>query len=191
MEFDLNFKQDTIIQRGDLLIAEPFMKDPNFGRSVVLICEHKEDEGSFGLVMNKQSMVTVDQVSDQLPFEIPLYVGGPVEQNTLHFIHKFDDLEGAIPLKNGLFWGGDYEQIKEFLAIGRITKENCRFFMGYSGWGSYQLKEEFEKQSWIVSHGKLNSILDIDPDELWNATLKSMGGKFKVLANYPVEPRWN
>ncbi|MEH0155025.1 YqgE/AlgH family protein [Limibacter armeniacum] len=191
MDFDLNFSQNVAVKKGDLLVAEPFLKDPNFERSVILICEHTDEEGSFGLILNKQSLVSVEQVTDQLQLNSPLYVGGPVEQNTLYYIHKFKDLDGALPLKNGLYWGGSYDHLKELSTTGQVSTENCRFFMGYSGWGSFQLKGELERNSWIVTHANLSGLFDIDPDKLWKKVLTAMGGKYKVIANYPMEPRMN
>ena len=58
---------------GILLIAEPFLKDPNFIRTVVLLCEHRE-EGSFGLVLNKQIEQTLDElITDLEGFPFPVY----------------------------------------------------------------------------------------------------------------------
>ena len=40
------------VTTGKVLLAEPFMLDPNFKRAAVLVCEHGE-EGSIGFIMNK------------------------------------------------------------------------------------------------------------------------------------------
>ncbi len=105
MEF-FEFKNIDQPIKGDLLISEPLLPDNNFDRTVILLCEHNE-EGSFGFVLNKLSMLKVDEVLDEIgSFTTNLYVGGPVQQNTLHFIHNIDALyEGGQAIKEGLVLG--------------------------------------------------------------------------------------
>ena len=77
---------------GILLIADPFLKDPNFLRTVVLLCEH-EEQGSFGFVLNKQITQTLDElISDLNGHKLPVYYGGPVQMDTIHFLHQYPDL---------------------------------------------------------------------------------------------------
>ena len=76
---------------GILLIADPFLKDPNFMRSVVFVCEHK-NEGSFGFVLNKTYDYTLDELlSGVEDLKIPVYQGGPVQMDTIHFLHQYPD----------------------------------------------------------------------------------------------------
>ncbi|WP_281613754.1 YqgE/AlgH family protein [Flammeovirga sp. SubArs3] len=190
MDFTINFGNRPI-GNGDLLISEPFMKDRNFERSVIIVCEHDEVEGSFGLILNKPSLVTIEEVESRLEIDSPIYVGGPVEQDTLHYIHKFKDVTNAIPLKDGLYWGGNYDEIKELNHKGLLNANNCRFFMGYAGWEEKQLRGELREDSWVVSNMKLNNILDEPVDTLWQHVLYNMGGKYKVFANAPKNIRMN
>ena len=75
---------------GILLIADPFLKDPNFLRTVVFLCEHKED-GSFGFVLNRQYENTLDELIPELEgHKIPVFYGGPVQVDTIHFLKKND-----------------------------------------------------------------------------------------------------
>lgn len=190
---DLYFKfsGQLPVERGSLLLAEPFMRDMNFQRAVVLICEHQDNKGSFGFVLNKPSVVTISEVTEDFYSDNPLYVGGPVEQNTLHFIHRFSDIPHAIPLKNGFYLGGDYKAIQDLAAKGLVNSSNTRFFMGYSGWGRMQLKEEMNQESWFVAHLDLDWVFDIEPAEMWASVLKRMGGRYKMYANYPTDARFN
>ncbi|MDG1278695.1 MAG: YqgE/AlgH family protein [Algoriphagus sp.] len=178
---------------GNLLISEPFLQDENFVRSVVLLCEHNE-EGSFGLVVNKPSILKLGELLEELEFlDKEVFVGGPVEQNTLHFIYFGEkQLEGSVSLGADLWWGGDFEMLLEKLRIGSINVENVRFFLGYSGWGSGQLSDELSEDTWIVCQENLEiGNFDYTPEELWRNLLKNMGGEFKVIANYPLDPRLN
>jgi putative transcriptional regulator len=172
-------------------LAEPFLQDANFQRSVILVCEHQDNQGSFGLIINKPSMVTVSEVADSLYSDNQLFVGGPVEQNTLHYIHQFGNVPNAIPLRDGLYWGGDYEVIKDMASKGLVNAGNTRFFMGYSGWGKMQLNNEMKKESWFISDIDLRIIFDIEPNALWGEVLKSMGGRYKIFSNYPIDSRLN
>jgi putative transcriptional regulator len=174
-----------------VLIAEPFLGDPNFERSVVLICEHN-DEGSFGLVLNNVSKNTIADVVDDIYVEFPLFIGGPVEQNTLHFVHRLGHLiEDSIDLGNGIFWSGDFETVKSLLSIGSIKSEDIRFFIGYSGWGAGQLANELAQNTWILSDINSEVLFEEYTNQFWRTVLKRMGGDYKVLANYPVDPRLN
>ncbi len=187
-EFPLNDKKE--VKQGDLLIAEPFLSDPNFARSVVLVCEHSS-EGSFGLVINKPAELSIEEATNFMFVDNNIFVGGPVEQDTLHFIHTIAQLENAIPLKNGVYWGGDYEQLKEMNADGMVNKRNCRFFAGYSGWGKGQLKGELDDDSWVISRIPLDILFELDADKIWQEVLRLMGNRYKILSNYPIDPRLN
>jgi putative transcriptional regulator len=186
-----NFLMNETPKAGKVLIAEPFLGDPNFERSVVLICEHNE-EGSFGLVLNNVSKNTIADVVDDIYVEFPLFIGGPVEQNTLHFVHRLGHLiEDSIDLGNGIFWSGDFESVKSLLSIGTIKSEDIRFFIGYSGWGAGQLRNELAQNTWFVSDINSDVLFEEYTNQFWRTVLKRMGGDYKVLANYPVDPRLN
>ena len=178
---------------GDFLISEPFLPDPNFERTVILVCEHN-DEGTFGLVLNKITDLTLsDVMEEEFSFLGKLNLGGPVEQNTLHFLHRFEQpIEGSIELTNGLYWNGSFEQIKILIESGSVDEEDIKFFIGYSGWAEGQLREELDRQSWFVKpNATSNQVFDLDADDLWKSILSRMGGKYKVFSNYPVDPRLN
>ncbi|MBY5950222.1 YqgE/AlgH family protein [Algoriphagus sp. NF] len=180
-------------QAGDLLISEPFLQDENFSRSVVLLCEHNE-EGSFGLVLNKPSILRLNEIVDGMDFlDAEVYVGGPVEQNTLHFVYVGEKkIEGSIKIGEQLWWGGDFQELVEALRLGLIQVETIRFFLGYSGWAPDQLQEELSENVWIICQSEINpDTLANTPEELWRSLLKNMGGEFKVIANYPPDPRLN
>ncbi|AHM58336.1 hypothetical protein D770_00300 [Flammeovirgaceae bacterium 311] len=192
LDFNYNNKE-VKVERGDLLISEPFLPDPNFSRTVVLMCEHGE-AGSFGFVLNKPSLIKgSDVLEDAELFDATLYVGGPVQQDTLHFIHRRSDLiEGGEQISNGIQWGGNFEQLMEHVKSGGLDFDDFKFFIGYSGWEEGQLDEELQQNTWIVYKGATpEDIFDTDPDVLWKEILQKMGGKYKVISNYPTDPRLN
>jgi putative transcriptional regulator len=178
---------------GSLLISEPFLQDENFVRSVILLCDSNE-KGAFGLVLNKLSIFKLGELLEGFEFLTnEIYVGGPVEQNTLHFIYFGDRLlEGSVELGPQLWWGGNFEELLGKLRDGLVDVDNFKFFIGYSGWNEGQLEEELAVDTWIVCDNVFTkNIFRSEPDELWREILKNMGGEFQVLANYPIDPRLN
>lgn len=176
---------------GNLLIAEPFLNDPNFVRSVILMCEHNE-MGSFGLVLNQLSNLKLNDLFEDVILEFPVYVGGPVEHNTLHFVHTLGDtINGSKDLGNGVYWSGDFEVLKSLVNRGKIENHQVRFFLGYSGWGEGQLDGELESNSWIVAETDGDIVFEEDTKEFWRMVMKSLGGEYKAMSNYPTDPRLN
>ena len=119
--------------QGGLLIAAPFLRDFHFSRSVVLVVDHNE-EGSMGIVLNKNfnRLTTLNELVpalENLP-PIPLYKGGPVGRETLFYLHTLSYLKDALPLGNGLYLNGDFNQMQEYILSGAPTQGVVRFFMG-------------------------------------------------------------
>ncbi|MDX2197272.1 MAG: YqgE/AlgH family protein [Cytophagales bacterium] len=179
------------IQKGSLLLAEPFLPDHNFFRSVVLITEHSQN-GTVGFVLNHESdFLLSDLIDDVYNADYAVYIGGPVEQNTLHFIHKFHDVNNAIHISDGLYWGGDFDNIKLKLNIGKVQKNQIRFFLGYSGWGVGQLHMEIKSKSWFAGQLSDFDIFNNENKNMWRMVLKSWGEDYKTYANYPIDPTLN
>ena len=179
-------------QKGRLLVSEPFLPDKNFERSVVLLCEHNE-EGSFGFILNHLSNVKVNDVMKNASmFTSGLYIGGPVQQNTFHFIHKNENLPGSVKINDGIYWGGDFDEVISQVELGLADLTDFKFFIGYSGWDKDQLEEELEAGSWIVVD-RVNPVLIFSDqvEGMWKKALKTLGGRFNVYSNYPQDPRLN
>ena len=177
---------------GILLIADPFLKDPNFLRTVVLICEHKE-EGSFGFVLNKQIENTLDELIPGLDgFKFPVYYGGPVQMDTLHFIHQYPDIiPGSFEISKGVYWGGDFEMVVEMIKKQEIKPGKIRFYVGYSGWSGGQLESELKEKSWLTVKAERKIIFHKKIDEIWKESLKHLGGDFEMMINFPIDPQLN
>ncbi len=177
---------------GILLIADPFLKDPNFLRTVVLLCEHQE-QGSFGLVLNKQIEQTLGELINDLEgFNYPVYYGGPVQMNTLHFLHQYPDLiPDAAKVSKDIFWGGNFESLTALIKNNEIDETRIKFFVGYSGWGDGQLSGEMEEKSWLTVSATQRLVFDTPHDEIWKESLRHLGGKYEELVNYPIDPQLN
>lgn len=189
------FATDQLIEpeRGDLLISEPYLPDPNFERTVVYLCEHDEN-GTIGFVLNKTAHVQLADVVDEVAgYKAELYIGGPVQQDTFHYLHRHEPLfKSSQEVKNGIHWAGDYELLLQMLGTKSIRSADIRFFLGYSGWGPDQLMGELKEKAWIVLKGASSEmIFDWDNQDLWKECLKTMGGKYRLMSNYPKDPRLN
>ena len=191
MEF-FKYRNKITPERGRLLISEPFLPDPNFERTVVLLCDHN-DEGSFGFVLNKPSILKVSEVMDELKnFEHEVFIGGPVQQDTLHFIHRSKGIENGEAILNDIYWGGTFDQVLFLTDTHQLKAGEIKFFLGYSGWGPGQLAEELDQDSWIVCDFVTEDLLfNTHPDVMWKKALGNMGGRFSVYSNYPVDPNLN
>ena len=180
--------------KGSLLLSEPFMLDPNFERSVVLLCEHDPTEGSVGLILNQRSNLILSDIIPEITDDsFQLYIGGPVESNSLFFIHQaYDRILSGTLIKDNLYWGGDFEYLVELLKNKKIEPYEIKFFMGYAGWSSEQLNAEIKENSWAV-HNSFNAELMFlrDGEDLWKQALISLGPKYAHVANFPRSPEWN
>ncbi|MFM1931467.1 MAG: hypothetical protein RL226_770 [Bacteroidota bacterium] len=178
--------------RGKVLLAEPFMEDPYFKRTVVLLCEHNE-EGSFGFVLNNYVDVEINRIMDEIPpFETRISIGGPVKNSNLYYIHSLGHkLPDSIEVAKGIYVGGDFALLKEMLNRGEVEFDQLRFFVGYSGWSPKQLEEELERKSWFVTDADPELLMDVHETDLWGAIIRTMGKEFEHLAQLPRDPSLN
>jgi putative transcriptional regulator len=188
------FKFRTRIKpaKGRLLISEPFLPDPNFERTIVLLCEHNQD-GSFGFILNKPADSKVSEVMEELDsFDEPILIGGPVQQDTLHYVHQSTEVEDAVEVAPGIYWGGRFDQIRLMVETHQLKGTDIKFFLGYSGWDKGQLDEELKADSWMVTDvASVDFLFDTPARVLWTKSLKAMGGRFSMYSNYPIDPRFN
>jgi putative transcriptional regulator len=179
-------------QKGRILISEPFLMDNYFKRSIVLLTEHTH-EGTIGFVLNKPVSMKVNEIMTDLPaVNAIVSLGGPVQTNTLHYIHTLGDIiPNSMKIIENIYWGGEFNIIKRLLETGTLNNENIRFFLGYSGWQSSQLDDELADNAWVVA--------DISPEEImtpmnkhfWNKTLYRLGKKYQMWSNFPENPQMN
>lgn len=185
--------QSTLLPAtGRLLISEPYLPDPYFRRTVVLLCDHNA-EGSFGFVLNRLTDMGVNDLLENLPvLGAPVGIGGPVQSSNLFYIHTLGTrLQGSRSVVDGVYVGGDFEQLQVMLhADPRLTK-HVRFFVGYSGWDKDQLNKELDERSWLVATATKQRIMDVGNDDLWADSLRDMGSSFAPLANFPDDPSLN
>ncbi len=193
MDFEIQLSTDIKPEAGKILISEPFLEDPFFKRSVVLLCRHNTEEGSFGLVINRFLDVEMQEVLNDFPaFGGKVGLGGPVEPSSLFYIHtKGDILTDSVKVFDNIHLGGDFEKLKELMDLGLITDSDIRFFIGYSGWGKHQLDDELKEKSWLVTETTSEAVMQATDKHLWEQALKELGDRFSMLANFPEDPSLN
>lgn len=174
-------------KRGNILISEPLMNDFHFGRSVVLLIDHVESEGSFGIIINKRLNASVSQIVDDFPdFDALAYLGGPVADNQLFFVHTLGDLiPDSSPIVDGLYWGGDVETLKTLIATGIANEGNTRFYLGYSGWDAGQLVTELVRNTWLVADITPDEFLNTPPERMWAACVQKLGKPYEMWPRFP------
>jgi putative transcriptional regulator len=195
MVLDYNFfEPDNILelQKGRVLISEPFLQDNYFKRSIVLITEHN-DQGTIGFVLNKPVDVNINEVIDSFPkMDIDILLGGPVSTNTLHYIHVLGDIiPNSVPVLGNISWGGDFEVVERLIASGNLSNGQIRFFLGYSGWSPNQLEDELAENAWVVGEMSDDEIMMPMSKHFWKKTLKRMGTKYEMWSNFPENPEMN
>lgn len=179
-------------KKGRLLISEPSLSDPTFFKSVILLTYHSNKE-SIGLILNQPTNIEIGDIFEEISSsDFPLYIGGPVSKNSIQYIHTLGEkINNSIEISNGIYWGGDFEEIIKLINNGEISNQDIRFFAGYSGWESNQLKEEIEEESWIISIAKKETCMQYSNHNLWSNIIKTKESRYAIWANMPNNPHLN
>jgi len=180
-------------KKGVLLVAEPsIIGDVSFNRSVVLLAEYNES-GAVGFILNKPLEFKLNDFIPEIKNKLTVYNGGPVEQDNLYFIHKVPELiPDSIEISNGIYWGGDFNEIIDLLKDDKLKDSEIRFFLGYSGWSNNQLDQELEVNSWVVIQNKYkNEILGKTNSNFWKEKMIEFGGDYLIWSNAPENPNNN
>lgn len=190
--------------RGHFLIAETELQDPNFFRTVVLIIHHNE-EGAFGLVVNRGSEVTVGEViegADESPIaDLPLMVGGPVQQNYVFSLHsgipevyRSEHTEEPAP---GVFFEPSFQHVIDYVESETYAsrpvddREKIVVYAGYSGWGPGQLEFELDEEAWLIHPAEADVVFQSNPSEGWKDALSKKGGFYRIVAETGYKPSRN
>jgi len=190
-------KQETMVnlhpKKGHLLIAEPsILGDLSFNRSVILLADHNE-EGSIGFILNKPLDYTINDLIPEIEASLKIYNGGPVEQDNLYFIHKIpNSIPNSIEISHGIFWGGDFNTVKELINNGELNNNDIRFFLGYTGWEADQLVSELISNTWIITKNiYADSIIEKSDITFWKEKMLELGGEYSIWSNAPDDPSYN
>ena len=218
-KLDIKFSRYQDPEPGKMLISSPILKDRNFKKAVILICEVNEN-GIFGVILNKtlqisladvlledneKSSLAEDSLSSHLPpsdwgdesnrissLNSPLYLGGPVKENSLNFIHnQIGEIEGSRYISENIAWGGRFRDLEERVKKNDLEEVNYKFFIGYSGWQHGQLESEIKEKIWIVSEMNKDIIFGNDDRQIWDKAIMGLEKKYHLLLKYPDDPNLN
>ena len=195
MELNIDFfhiVNDSVAEKGNILISEPFLADTYFRRSIVYLTEHNE-EGSLGFVLNKPLGISINEIVDDFPeCEHTVSVGGPVSNNTVHYIHTLGaQIPDSVEVADGIFWGGDFDLVKTLISQGSVKENELRFFLGYAGWSAGQLAGEMEEHAWLVGKIPPRMVMQAVDPEFWKKTVERYDNKYRAWANFPEDPGLN
>ena len=182
-----------MLKKGYVLVATPnIIGDFYFHRTAVFLVDSSE-ESIMGFIINKKLDYSLNEVTNQLKKIFPLYYGGPVETDSLFFIYNSKiKLRGTIQVSEDLCWGGDFDEVIKLINNNKISNEDIKFFLGYSGWSPTQFKAEIREENWeIIKNIKLDLVLSNKTEEVWKNYLKSIGGKYLIWSNSPENPNHN
>jgi putative transcriptional regulator len=171
-----------------LLLSMPQLDDPNFRRSVVLLCQHTAD-GAWGLVLNRPTGTAASQaVRLDPPVSIDngleLWAGGPVEpeRGCLLLGEDPDDIE-SVQICHGIYISGSASLLRRLLERERPAR--TRLLMGYAGWGPGQLDAELRESAWLIMQIELDLVFDVPPAEMWETAIRRLGAEPGALQMSP------
>jgi len=178
-------------QKGRIIISEPFLPGNYFSRSTVLLVDYSPG-GAVGFILNKPFITQITELLTIFPDYIPeVFVGGPVSNDNLFYIHTLGDIiRGSIKVKDELYWGGDFDELKSVIATGKAKPDQIKFFVGYSGWSPGQLDDEIAENSWLVTEADIKQIMKSNQN-FWLESVKNAGGHYKTWRNFPEDPNSN
>jgi putative transcriptional regulator len=169
-----------------LLLSMPQLTDPNFTRTVVLLCKHSEEQGAFGLVVNRPLVATGRVVVNLDPpvstdRELEVWVGGPVEQyrSWILVAGPEGEQEITVPVADGLYLSTSPDLLRRLLEPDPPAQ--ARLVVGYSGWGPGQLEAELQASSWLLSDVDRDLIFSTPPEEMWERAIRRLGADPALL----------
>ncbi len=196
-------RDKPVFLAGNFLVSEIALADPNFRQTVVLMISH-DDKGAFGLVVNRPSPFTlgdvIDGMEDTPAHSIPVFIGGPVQQEILFLLHApfpdhLSDEEAAHPL-GGVISEPATLSLIDYLKNdwGGLPPEDrpaVRVYAGYSGWGPGQLEGELKAEAWVVVKATREMIFRTDAAGAWEEAFGGKGPLYQIILQTGFKPSMN
>jgi len=165
--------------RPALLVSMPQLQDPNFARTVVLLCEFNLTDGAFGLVINRPTDVPASEmISLEPPVKggngLRLWIGGPVQQQRgWILVAEAPEAEEFRTIREGLYLSTSPALLREVLETHPAPR--ARVLAGYAGWAPGQLDEELAQSAWLMSDIDLDVVFDTDAPQMWEKVIRRLG----------------
>lgn len=198
-----NPDQDPRILGGYFLVSDIGLMDPNFVRSVILMISH-DDNGAFGLIVNRPFKLMlgelVEGLDDSPAASIPVYVGGPVQQELLFILHTAfpgdeRDASSERPVE-GVIFEPATQSVVEYLkdgwsALPEQERPAVRLYAGYSGWGPGQVEGELKAEAWVVVKANSDIIFHPNPAGAWADAFVKKGPLYQIILQTGFKPSMN
>jgi putative transcriptional regulator len=171
------------------LIAMPGLMDDNFNQAVTYICEHDEN-GTFGIVINRESDITLNDVMQQMQIPCPLELqhpilvltGGPVQSNRGFILHRpTGNWDSSLIVTDSVALTTSRD-ILEAIAEDRGPDDNI-IALGYAGWGPGQLEQEMAANTWLSCPAEQQIIFETPVEKRWQAAADLIGVDLQLLSN--------
>lgn len=183
--------------QGCFLVASKQLKDRNFYRSVVLMLEHNA-QGAMGLIINRPSSMKVGEALSNhgaiQSADAPVFVGGPVEPNSLFVLHNSAILGASdSEIAPGIFLTGSEASFDAVVKGNSDDASNVRYRLisGYAGWGADQLEGEIARGDWQIVAGDGALVLEEDPYGIWDVCIRRINRITRLLPHDVRNPDWN
>lgn len=164
-----------------LLVAMPSMLDPNFERSVTLMCQHSS-EGAIGITINRESNFTLGDIFDQLDLDCedesvrarPVLEGGPVHPDRGFVVHTpRDGFESSMRLASDIMVTTSRDVLAA-IAAGE-GPERYLVALGYAGWGDGQLEDELRQNAWLSVPTDSDIVFEAPLTDRWTRAVSNLG----------------
>lgn len=192
--FDIDLNSDAPKQ-GALLVAEPFLRERFFNHAVICLVEYAKGKNTMGIVLNIETDINLQSIVAEVtnPDPIPVFCGGPLSNDRLYYLHTLGNIiPDAKEIIPGLYIGGDFNAIIDYVNSGYPIDTKIRFFIGYSGWDIDQLEEELSQNVWaITTIDDCASLLHGANNAYWHNTVRRMGHKYRGWLYHPTDPTVN
>jgi putative transcriptional regulator len=167
-----------------LLVSMPQLQDPNFVRTVILLCDFVPD-GAFGLVLNRPTEMSASGMVKLDPpiaggNELPLCIGGPVEpeRGWILLADQPEDLEYRTVCE-GVYLSASPVLLRRVLSAS--PQPRARVLAGYAGWGPGQLDAELAQSAWLLSDVDIDLVFDVEPSLMWETAIRRLGADPSAL----------
>lgn len=192
--FNIEFNKCLPIA-GDLLIAEPFLREEYFCHAVICIINDPTQSNTMGLVLNKPTKYLLSDLIPDISVSnnFTIFCGGPLSNDRLYYIHTMEDIiPDSQRICNGLYIGGDFRTIIDLINLKKISNNQIRFFLGYSGWDIGQLEDEIMQNVWAVTTPQnINHLFNDENDKYWHKYVRTMGDEYRGWLYHPENPQYN
>ncbi len=157
------------LEKGDILVANEKLADPNFAESVILLVQYDSEDGTVGLIVNRRTDIPLSKIFPKVKHasEDPVYMGGPVEMTAvLALLRLSQKTDQATEVVGDIHVTGAKELIEKSIG-SRAEPSKFRIYLGYAGWAAGQLEAEVRAGAWTVLHRRASVVFDDNPDSLW------------------------